>query len=64
MALLLMERTTLGNSNVRGVRPFPGHFPRRLDQSTDSDLHDQQSLSDGPGENNIIGCKRPPSTRC
>jgi len=42
---------------MHGVLPLPGHCPRGIDQNADGDNRDQQSLSDGPGENRIIRCK-------
>jgi len=40
-----------------GVLFLPGHGPRGIDQSAEGDNYDQQGLSDGPSENNIIRWK-------
>jgi len=39
---------------MSGVLLWVGCGPRDINQSAEGDNYDQQSLSDGPGENNIV----------
>ena len=39
---------------MRGALILVGRGQRDIDYSAEGDNHDQQSLSDGPGENNIV----------